>query len=245
MKQDHMQEVYNRGAYKFGDMTNLVSKDERAKIEWFLKNSRVSPASGFYYEIAPGSGGCYSILKEAGVTRYAACDTGDFPVAQFNLFFPESREFLVKEEALTALNKFSDGTLDCVIGCNIFEHLENDYLIELMHLLKKKLRPDGELWIHGPCAESILSSYSRYCDLTHKRSFTLKTFYSMGSMFGFEVHAFSGKQTGVKNLTDVVRFLQRKIVYWIDRFVFMFEIGYKKGLGVFSPDISVILLNKK
>lgn len=241
--QDKLQELYNRTAYRSAAETaaERMSPDEEKRYEWFSENTTLDLPAASFFEIAPGSGTLFSFLKSLDVKRYLACDSNENVHKQFAKYFPNNNGVLIKNDALSALRDLKDKTFDCFVAFMVLEHLDNDYLTDLLSLIEKKLNPGGEMWIHVPCAESIVSAFDRYYDLTHKRSFTLNNFSTIAETYGLSIVAKSGKIVRINSIKSLVRYLHNKFVYLLNRFLFAFTIGVRKDLGVFSDELSIII----
>lgn len=239
-----MQELHNRHGYKSGAVSaaEVCSPDMRASFRWFMKHTALGIETSSFFEIGAGSGNFYSFLKPLGPGVYQGTEISEHQIAQFEKLFPGDKA-LIKKDALAALRE-KKGKTDCVAAFDVLEHLEEDYLTELFSLAAEKLERGGELWIKVPCAESLISLYVRYSDLTHKRLFTLKNFMILAEMHQMTMIAAHGKIVKISRPKDVVRYLYNGFWYAINRIAFSFEIGTRKELGVFSNDLMVLLRKK-
>lgn len=219
----------------------VTDRYETATFEWCLKNTKLNIKTSSFFEIGAGSGNFFYFLQKNGVTKYLACEVGTNPIAQFKRLFPNQNNVILEGDALSVLKSREDEKFDCFIAWNVMEHLDDDYLVELFQTISQRLNSNGEIWILTPCAESIISSYNRYADLTHKRSFTVKNFITLGDVFGFKTLAKSGRIVAVAGLKGAIRYLHNKLIYMINRFLFAFDIGIREDTGVFSQDLLIIL----
>lgn len=238
-----MQELHNRHGYKSGAISaaEVCSADMQASFGWFRKHTALDIKNASFFEIGAGSGNFYSFLKPLDPGAYQGTEISEHQIAQFQKLFPG--EALVKKDALAALRE-KKGKTDCVAAFDVLEHLEEDYLTELFSFVAERLERGGEFWIKVPCAESMISLYVRYSDLTHKRLFTLKNFMTLAEMHQMTMIAAHGKIVKISRPKDVVRYLYNGLWYAINRIAFSFEIGTKKELGVFSNDLLVLLRKK-
>jgi SAM-dependent methyltransferase len=75
-------------------------------------------------------------------------------------------------DAMDALGKEDECSLDCVVFFDLLEHFSKAELIPLVDLVYRVLKPAGRWIIHTPNAESPFGMRSRYCDLSHELAFT-------------------------------------------------------------------------
>lgn len=240
---DKIQKLHNERGYRSNASTPeaLFSADMENEFRWFARHTSLDLRTASIFEIGSGPGNFYGFLKNSGVVRYEGCDPGTHPIAQFRLLFPEVAKNVHQENALARLRARKKDGPDCVIAFNVLEHLEMDYFTDLFAEVVAQLASGGEFWIRVPCAESILSLYVLYGDLTHRRLFTLANFRTLAEMYGLRIAAFEGKKVRVLKFKDVIRFVCNRCLYLLNRLLFAFEIGVRKESGVFSTDILVIL----
>lgn len=84
---------------------------------------------------------------------------------------------VVKEEAISYLEKLDDKSLDGIFIDQVVEHLEPDYLIKLLHLCFQKLKSGYYIFVETVNPLSLVSFANFYIDLTHKKPihpYTLK-----------------------------------------------------------------------
>ncbi len=242
-KQDKLQELFNKSSYRSSAerVDERHSSDEKKKFNWFLKNTSLDVSTASFFEIAPGSGTLFNFLKKNGAKNYLACDSNENVYAQFSKYFPNDREVLIKDEALSAIRGLANKEFDCFIAFMVLEHLESDYFVELFSLMTERLKPGGEIWINVPCAESIVSIFGRYYDLTHRRSFIVNNFEILSETYGLSIKVQAGKMVDIHDVKSLIRYVHNGMIYWINRFIFAFTIGVRKELGVFSDELSIIL----
>jgi O-antigen chain-terminating methyltransferase len=89
-------------------------------------------------------------------------------------------------DALTCLRALPEGALGGVFAAQVVEHLQPDYLAELLEIAASRLRPGGRLvleTINPACWVAFFESYIR--DLTHVRPLHPETLQYMARVSGF------------------------------------------------------------
>jgi len=87
-----------------------------------------------------------------------------------NIYCADSFEYLQRKECI----------YDCIIGKDIFEHIEKARLDELLGLIKISLKTGGKIILQVPNMDWIMAQHERYMDLTHEIGFTKE---SLGEIF--------------------------------------------------------------
>lgn len=234
-----MQELHNDRGYKSTESA-AEKLDTPGFFDWFLNNTELALGDASFFEIGAGSGNFYGFLKKSGVTDYTGCEIGENQIAQFQAQFGKQAP-LQKGDALSILQAEKHKKFDCIVALDVLEHLKEDYLVDLFARAKAQLEKEGEFWIKVPCAESILSGYVRYGDMTHERLFTLVNFKVLSEMHNLELLAYSGRIVKIRKAKDIVKYMHDTFLYLLNRFLFAFEIGIRKECGVFGTDLLVIL----
>lgn len=238
---NEIQNSYNEKGYFEHKPTDFASADEWKKFDWLFSNSALNTKEASFFEIGPGPGTFYNYLKAKDITKYQAVDANINVIKAFNKYFPERPNLVVQGNAIEFLENNSTNKYDCVVASMILEHLEDNDFMKLFSLIEKNLNPGGEFWINVPCAESILYSYSRYFDLTHKRSFTVNNFSFLAEMFNLKITAKTGKVIAITNFKTFLKYMHNQLIYWINRFLFAFAIGIHGNIGVFSEELTIVL----
>jgi 2-polyprenyl-3-methyl-5-hydroxy-6-metoxy-1,4-benzoquinol methylase len=76
---------------------------------------------------------------------------------------------VVKDEAISYLEKLDDTSLDGIFIDQVVEHLEPDYLIKLLHLCFQKLKHGYYIFVETVNPLSLVSFANFYIDMTHKK----------------------------------------------------------------------------
>lgn len=76
---------------------------------------------------------------------------------------------VVKEDAISYLEKLDDKSLDGIFIDQVVEHLEPDNLIKLLHLCFKKLKYGFYIFVETVNPLSFVSFANFYIDMTHKK----------------------------------------------------------------------------
>lgn len=240
---DKIQELYNQKWYvsNVKKVADLHSYDECKKFNWFFKNTKLDIKRSSFFDVGCGYGSFYRYLKSKGIDNYFGSDTNENVVIAFKNYFPEKKEAIIKTDALSALKNCKENKFDCIAVFSVLEHFVPDYFIDFFSTAVSVLPKGGELWIHTPCAESLLSSYGLYSDLTHRRSFTLNNFATIAEIYNLKIIASAGKIIAITSLKAFIRYIHNKCLYFLNRALFAFTIGVKPSCGVFSDEIVIIL----
>ena len=92
---------------------------------------------------------------------------------------------LVVEDSIDFFYKTNE-KYDVILALDILEHLEVDYTIDLLKLMRKSLSEKGKIIIQVPNAISPLS-VCRYGDITHKRAYTVGSMKQVLNYAGFSL----------------------------------------------------------
>lgn len=132
-------------------------------------------------DLGCGRGELLEVLARRGV-EVLGCDTDGGMVAE-----ARARGIDVEQaDALTFLRQRPEGSLGSIITTHVFEHLQLDYLIELLELAASRLRPGGVLIAETPNPASLIVLGNSYIlDPTHVRPLhpSLLTFLCEGAGF--------------------------------------------------------------
>jgi SAM-dependent methyltransferase len=119
-------------------------------------------------EIGCGWGRYLVALGDAGYRRVEGVDVSEEQVAYARGVLQLSN--VTHGDALPWLDA-RPATFDCILALDVLEHLELGTLVDMMHAVRRALRPRGRLLVHVPNALAPLSPL-RHADLTHRRAFT-------------------------------------------------------------------------
>jgi O-antigen chain-terminating methyltransferase len=131
-------------------------------------------------DIGCGRGEFLELMKENGVNAHGI-DINDEMIE-----YCKSKGFSVeKVDAITYLNKIEDKRLDGIFIDQVVEHLEPEYLIQMLKLCNKKLKLGYYIFIETVNPLSFTSFVNFYIDMTHKRPIHPETLKFLVSMAGF------------------------------------------------------------
>ncbi len=92
---------------------------------------------------------------------------------------------VVKDEAISYLEKLDDKSLDGIFIDQVVEHLEPDYLINLLHLCFQKLKYGYYIFVETVNPLSLVSFANFYIDMTHKKPIHPETLKFLLTSVGF------------------------------------------------------------
>lgn len=151
-----------------------ISQRQRAFLPYFEKCSRV-------LDIGCGRGEFLEILRDQGV-RGIGVDSDPDMVA-----FCRSRQLEVEQsDAITYLERLEDRSLDGIFIDQVIEHLEPQYLVQLLARCYQKMK-SGHIVVETVNPLSYTSFVNFYIDMTHTRPVHPDTLqYLLGSV-GFQL----------------------------------------------------------
>lgn len=119
-------------------------------------------------EIGCGSGALVEVLNEYPNIR---CEGVDISPEQIALGAKLDRSVRLGD-ALTELRTYPSFTYDAILALDVLEHLELEYLVDLLTESARVLKAGGCLIARVPNAESFAGVAIHFSDLTHERAFT-------------------------------------------------------------------------
>lgn len=108
-----------------------------------------------------------------------------------------------KEDALNFL-EVSHHKYDVILLLDVLEHLELDYAIRLISLIRSTLNPDGVFIVQVPNAMSPLSP-NRHWDITHLRAYTTHSMEQNLRLGGFTSICHYELPTHIYSISSLVR----------------------------------------
>jgi SAM-dependent methyltransferase len=143
-------------------------------------------------------------------------------------------------DAMEALGKECDSSLDCVVCFDLIEHFTKDELNPLVDSVHRVLRPSGRWIIHTPNAESPFGMRIRYGDLSHELAFTRSSLSQLLLSSGFsQVNCYEDEPIlhGVKSTG---RLLLWKCIRSLLRLYLAVETGDTGGEAIFSQNFLAV-----
>jgi 2-polyprenyl-3-methyl-5-hydroxy-6-metoxy-1,4-benzoquinol methylase len=115
-------------------------------------------------DIGCGRGEFLELLREHGIEGHGVDVNGDM------VDFCRSKGLNVEKiDAISYLEKIEDKSLDGILIDQVVEHLEPDYLIEMLRLCHKKLNFGYHILIETVNPLSLVSLANFYLDMSHKK----------------------------------------------------------------------------
>jgi 2-polyprenyl-3-methyl-5-hydroxy-6-metoxy-1,4-benzoquinol methylase len=147
-----------------------------------------------------------------------------------SVFIADAMDFIEKSE-----EKF-----DTILLIDILEHLEVDYCVALLKKIHEKLNTDGKILIQVPNGLSILNPI-RYGDLTHLRSFTVKSLEQLSLLSGYKKIQFSALGAYPHGLKSTVRTLIWKFIFSPIIKIYMLVANGDSMGGIYTSNILAII----
>ncbi len=115
-------------------------------------------------DIGCGRGEFLEMLREKGIGAHGIDIDKDM------LDYCRSRGLKVQEiDAVSYLQSLDDESLDGIFIDQVIEHLEPDYLIKMLGLCYKKIKPDSYIILETVNPLSLFSFINFYIDMSHKK----------------------------------------------------------------------------
>lgn len=131
-------------------------------------------------DVGCGRGEFLELMKENGVNAHGI-DINDEMIE-----FGMSKGLNVdKIDAITYLKSIKDESLDGIFIDQVVEHLEPEYLVQMLKLCHEKLMPGSHIFIETVNPLSLTSFVNFYIDMTHKKPVHPETLKFLVSMAGF------------------------------------------------------------
>jgi 2-polyprenyl-3-methyl-5-hydroxy-6-metoxy-1,4-benzoquinol methylase len=147
-----------------------------------------------------------------------------------SVFIADAMDFIEKSE-----EKF-----DTVLLIDILEHLEVDYCVALLKKIHEKLNIGGKILIQVPNGLSILNPI-RYGDLTHLRSFTVKSLEQLSLLSGYKNIQFSALGAYPHGLKSTIRTVIWKFIFSPMIKIYMLVANGDSMGGIYTSNILAII----
>jgi len=180
-----------RGVRSLGEVRRVA--EERAYVydrivrPWLPKNTALPVA-----EIACGHGSFLHWLKSRGYTSVTGVDSS-----------PEQIELarqvgvaVEEDEANRWLVRQPENHFAAIIAIDLVEHLSKDDFMELLHLARGVLSPDGSLILRLPNGVSPFVGMNLFNDITHVWTYTPNALNSLSQMHGYSGTQFADEAVG-------------------------------------------------
>jgi len=158
---------------RFRGSRDAITQRQLAFLPYFEKCSRV-------LDIGCGRGEFLEILKDHAIGSIGVDSDPDM------VAYCRSRQLEVEQsDAIAYLETLEDKSLDGIFIDQVVEHLEPEYLVQLLALCNQKLKFGYYLVVETVNPLSFVSFVNFYIDLTHKRPVHPETLQYLFSASGF------------------------------------------------------------
>lgn len=96
-----------------------------------------------------------------------------------------AKDVIIYKQSITKMNNLESSYFDIVFASNIFEHLSNEELQNVLLQIKRILNPDGKLIVIQPNFRNSFKVY--FDDYTHQQIFTAVGFSGLLETSGFTI----------------------------------------------------------
>lgn len=136
----------------------------------YLPYLKTEYTDGYVLELGFGRGELLEIMKENGISAM-----GVDSYAPFVKYCTEKGYNVSKGDALTYLTSCADSSLNGIVLCQVAEHVNSDYLYQLIRTGYKKLRVGCSFIIETPNAETLSTFTEFFIDGTHVKPVSYHT----------------------------------------------------------------------
>jgi 2-polyprenyl-3-methyl-5-hydroxy-6-metoxy-1,4-benzoquinol methylase len=190
-------------------------------------------------DLGCGSGRLLGALRGAGYFDVRGVDLGPQAVglarkAGFQITQADLREYLLG----------SHECFDLITAFDVIEHFGKDEILELLHLVRIRLTPNGRFIIQTPNACSPWASSYRYGDLTHEVIFDARCLTSalrladFGEVYAREVAPY------IHGVKSAVRWLGWRLIWCGCALWNLIETGSTQG-GIYTRNMILLCVNNK
>jgi 2-polyprenyl-3-methyl-5-hydroxy-6-metoxy-1,4-benzoquinol methylase len=161
---------------------------------------------------------------------------------------PEQIEYAKKHYSIDNLHlcdaidflKGYNGTFDVILLIDIIEHMETEYLIELLKIIKEKMNFKGKIILQAPNAISIFNPLI-HGDISHKKAFTYRSLEQVMKICNFKKVNHYPLFPAVHGLKSLVRLMLH--FFLLHPFIKLFMLiqnGNSEG-GIYTSSILTIV----
>ena len=184
-------------------------------------------------DVGCGAGHLLAALRSAGYTAVSGVDVG--PEAAK---IAGSKGLNVTQADLRDFLRRSPETFDLICAFDVIEHFHKDELLDVLRLVRERLKPGGILILQTPNALSPWAGHYRYDDLTHELIFSPKSIRSTLRLTGFGNVQVREIRPYAHGLKSVLRCCLWKLIWGGCALWNLAETGSAQG-GVYSRNMLV------
>lgn len=168
-------------------------------------------------DLGCGAGELLLTLKRLGFKNLTGCDLSAEQVLVAQTLFPT-----VKEQNLFAfLESYADGEIGIITLFDVLEHLTRQQALDLLVIVRRKLKPNGRFIVHMPNGLSPFVGHVYWGDITHEWCLTpqsAEVLCRVSGLTNFECVEHLGESAGFKgNMRKVAWRLARGFLRVLNR----------------------------
>ncbi len=188
-------------------------------------------------DIGCGWGGTLSAFKQLGYTSLYG-----FDLSKEQIDYAKNQGQLANVEVLDAIEylKKSQESFECICMFDVLEHLENDYAIELLELIKTRLNTGGRLIIQVPNGISFIQAYL-FSDITHIRSYTSMSMTQILTASRFTKYKFYESYLAVTNFKQWIANMMFRFVFRPFTMLYILSITGSKFNSIYTANMITIV----
>lgn len=177
--------------------------------------------SGPILEAGAGTGATWRALRTLGVGRVIATDGSPSQVEEALRRGTDVQ----LADAIAAVRAHAASSLAGIIALDLLEHLDDEYVLELLGLCAERLKVGGVLLLRVPNGAGLFGGVIRYGDFTHRRAFTERSVKQVLRLRGLEPVAVRPCRPVVHGLASFLRASSWRLIEWCLRFASAAEAG--------------------
>jgi SAM-dependent methyltransferase len=188
-------------------------------------------------DLGCGCGTLIGVARQMGYRRVRGVDSSPEQVAAAKALGIDSVQ---NADALEALGKEDDSSIDCVVSFDFVEHFAKNELIPIADSIYRILGHEGRWIIHTPNAESPFGMRVRYGDLTHELAFTRLSLGQLLVSSGFSQVNCYEDEPAPHGVRSTGRLLLWKCIRSILRLYLVVETGDAGREAIFSQNFVAV-----
>jgi len=222
MREEEIEKNFNQNIYLQKEIIENLPQNRESKI----------------IDLGCGYGTFLNVLSQLGYKNLYGLEIGK----EQNEFL-NKKGFKVYKQDLIEFLKTNKETFDCITLFDVLEHFKKDEIVEIISLLKSRLKMGGVIMLRVPNGEAIFKGSIMYGDFTHETFFTKRSLIQVFKTLGFkDVEVYPVYNFG-KSLKNKIK----KSIYmsYVKFYKFLLSIDNPASLEYFIPTQNILGIIKK
>lgn len=222
------------------DLYSLFSRERVQFSKEIIPHLDSLPRAASILDIGCGSGSLIAALKDKGFSRIVGMDLSEEQVSIAH------KMGIVEVQLADAFDflRSSNEQFDVITGMDIIEHFSKDELVDILQLIRSRLKPGAVTLFRTPNLDAPFASVFAYGDFTHETFLNASSAQQVFLATGFSSVRVYSSHMHVKG--SFKKFL-RRILVTIHLFFYesqLFASGRSTKNIVFSPNLIIVANNQ-